>query len=73
MSSMIIRPGLLDRLQKYSGIESDAAMARTINVSPETLSRLKVGKSPSADTIASIAEAFGLSVGEVATLKEADR
>jgi len=71
MSSVIIRPGLFDRLQKSSGIESEAAMARTINVSQETLSGLKNGESPSLETIASIVNAFGLSLGEVACLKRA--
>lgn len=74
MPIVIVRPGLLDRLQRFSGIESDAAMARTINTSQQTLTRLKKGESPSMQTIANICEAFGLSIGEVTTLrKEVDR
>ena len=74
MASAVVRPGLLDRLQRFSGIESEAAMARTINTSQQTLARLKKGESPSMETIANICEAFGMSIGEVATIKkEVDR
>ena len=73
MASAIIRPGLLDRLQRFSGIESEAAMARAINVSQQTLTRLKAGDSPSMETVKNICEAFGLSIGEVACLKEVER
>ena len=70
MTSVIVQEGLLERLQGGAGTMSDKAMARAINVSIQTLQELKNGRAPSVENLASICEAFGLSFGDVATLKE---
>lgn len=67
MPTAVIRPGLLDRLQKYSGIQSDDAFARTICTSRSTLDRVRKGDPPSIGFIVGVASAFGLGLGEVAT------
>ena len=68
MAKAIIRPGLLDRLKKYSGIQDDEAFARTIGISRATLNRVRSGQDePSTKVIVGIASAFGLGLGEVAT------
>lgn len=65
--SIQLRPGLLDRLKKYSGLETDQALAGAIGVSPDTLMRVRAGKqSPSAQFLVGVSSAFGLSLGEVA-------
>lgn len=66
--SITIRPGLLDRLKANAGIASDDAFARLIGISRGTLSRLREGATPSIETIATIAQTFGLGLGEVAVL-----
>lgn len=70
-----LRPGLLDRLKKYSGLETDQALAGAIGVSPDTLMRVRAGKqAPSAAFLVGVASAFGLSLGEVAeVVGEADQ
>jgi DNA-binding phage protein len=67
-ASLRIRDGLLDRLKKNAGIADDVAFARLLGVSRDTLYRLREGAAPSVGTIASIAQAFSLGVGEVATI-----
>lgn len=66
MATAALREGLIDRLKANSGIVSDDAFARTIGVSRATLSRVQAGEEPSIRVIAGIAQAFGLSLGEVA-------
>jgi transcriptional regulator with XRE-family HTH domain len=61
----VIRPGLLDRLKTNSGIRSDDAFAKLIGVSRTTLQRYKAGEEPSLRAVISIADAFGLALGEV--------
>ena len=69
MANLAIRDGLLDRLQAVSGIQTDTAMAGAIGVSLDTYRRVRSGaQAPSAAFIAGVAIAFGLSVGEVATI-----
>lgn len=67
-ASLRIRPGLLDRLKKNAGIADDAAFARLLGVSRDTLYRLREGSAPSIATIASISQAFSLGLGEVAVV-----
>lgn len=66
MAMAALRDGLIDRLKSNSGITSDDAFARTIGVSRNTLARVQAGELPSIRVIAGIANAFGLSLGEVA-------
>lgn len=68
MTSVIIRPGLLDRLKRNSGIQDDDAFARLIGTSRSTLNRVRAGETPSIGFIAGIAQAFGMGLGEVAVL-----
>lgn len=63
--SVMIRPGLLERLKTNSGIRDDESFARTIGMSRATLNRLRNGEEPSLRAIVGIAQAFGLALGEV--------
>ena len=67
-ASLAIRPGLLDRLKKNSGIADDAAFARLLGISRDTLTRLRDGGTPSIATVATIAHTYGLGLGEVAVI-----
>lgn len=68
-ATLMIRPGLLDRIKRYSGIASDDALAGAIGVSRQTLVSVRDGKqNASAQFIAGVCRAFDMSVGEVATL-----
>ena len=69
----VIRPGLLDRLKANSGIRSDDAFAKLIGVSRTTLQRYKAGEEPSLRAVVSIADAFGLALGEVVMKPEPAR
>lgn len=67
---LIVRPGLLDRLKKTHGFASDAAMARLCGVSLNTYIAYRDGKkSPSAEFIANLGTALGMSVGEIAIIR----
>lgn len=68
----MIRPGLLDRLRANSGIKSDEAFAKLIGVSRATLQRYRNGDEPSLRAVISIAEAFGLALGEVVVIGTAE-
>lgn len=68
MPRVIVRPGLLDRLQQNSGIVDDDAFAATLRTSRSTLDRVRRGEAPSLGFIAGVAKAFGLSLGEVAEI-----
>lgn len=72
MATVVIRPGLLDRLKLNSHITDDETFARAIGVSRATLSRVKAGETPSIGFIAGVAKAFGLGLGEVAVIVETD-
>jgi transcriptional regulator with XRE-family HTH domain len=61
-----IRPGLLDRLKKNSGIQDDEAYARLIGVSRTTLDRIRKGDEPGTRVLVGIAMAYGMSLGEFA-------
>ena len=68
--SIIIRPGLLERLRRMSGVVSDAAFARLLGVGTEELAAVAAGAAPSMRFLAGISDAFGLSLGEIATIAE---
>jgi len=67
-----VRPGLLDRLKDTAGIRSDDAFARLIGISRATLVSIKEGKEPSLRSVVNIANAFGLAVGEVIVVVDAN-
>ena len=69
--SIIIRPGLLERLRRMSGVVSDAAFARLLGVGTEELAAVAAGAAPSMRFLAGISDAFGLSLGEIATIEPA--
>lgn len=66
----VFRPGLLDRLKTNNGIQTDAALARIMDISPATLQRYKGGAEPSLRAIANLADAFGLALGEIVVKPE---
>ncbi|MGP9487873.1 helix-turn-helix domain-containing protein [Glutamicibacter sp. AOP12-B1-11] len=71
MSEQIrIKEGLLDRLRKFSGLTSDDAMARLLNVSRATIDRIKSGDQPSAKFMAALCTTFGLGLGEAFEIYE---
>lgn len=71
-SRVAVRAGLLDRLKLQAGIKSDDAFARAIGISRTTLVRLRAGDEPSIRAVVGIAQAFGLGLGEVVEVVEAD-
>jgi putative transcriptional regulator len=66
MATAHLRPGIVDRVQKLSGIQSDDAFARTVGVSLSTLNRARATGDGSIRLIAGIAHAFGYGLGEIA-------
>lgn len=69
-ATRVLRPGLLDRLKKSNGIQSDEALSRIMGISRATLQRYKNGEEPSLRAIANLADAFGLALGEVVVRPE---
>lgn len=59
-----IRPGLLKRLRDLSGISSDEAQARMLDVSRSTINRIEKGDQPSAHFIVSVCTTYNLGLGE---------
>lgn len=59
-----IRKGLLKRLRTISGITSDEAQARLLNVSRSTINRVESGEQPSAAFMAALCTTYGLGLGE---------
>ena len=68
--TIIVRPGLLERLRRMSGVVSDTAFARLIGVSAEDLAAVAAGAPPSMRFMAGLSDAFGLSLGEIAIVAE---
>ncbi|RYE43686.1 MAG: transcriptional regulator [Hyphomicrobiales bacterium] len=72
MSAVHVRPGLLERLKKNSGITTDEAFARTIGVSRATLARVRdQGEAPSMGFAVGVAKAFGLGLSEIVVWEDA--
>lgn len=59
-----VRPGLLSRLRKTTGIPSDEAQARMLGISRSTLHRLESGAQPSGAIMVAICATYGLGLGE---------
>ncbi|MCD4549702.1 helix-turn-helix domain-containing protein [Schaalia sp. lx-260] len=69
MSNLVIKNGLLDRLKKFSGINSDQAMASLGGVALNTYKAYRGGeRSPSPEFIARMCDAFALTPGELLCL-----
>ncbi|BCF84571.1 MULTISPECIES: helix-turn-helix transcriptional regulator [Rhodococcus] len=61
-----MKPGLLDRLKRNAGINSDSAFAATIGSSRATLDEVRRGsRAPSMGFAIGVCKAFGLGLGEV--------
>lgn len=61
-----IKPGLLERLKRNAGINSDAAFAAAIGSSRATLDEVRRGsRAPSMGFAIGVCKAFGLGLGEV--------
>lgn len=65
-----IKPGLLERLRNLSGIPSDDAQARMLDVSRATIDRIKNGEQPSAKFMAALCSSYGLGLGEAFEIYE---
>ena len=65
-----IREGLIERLRKVSGLNSDDAMARLLNVSRASIARIKKGDQPSGEFMALFCTTFGLGLGEAFEIYE---
>ena len=68
MSSIALKPGILDHTQRMSGLATDRAFAGAIGVTEEELLAVRSGESPSAVFLAGMGDAFGLTLGEMATV-----
>ncbi|WP_192378634.1 transcriptional regulator [Rhodococcus rhodochrous] len=69
----MVRPGLLARLKRNSGIDSDDAFAAAIGTSRSTLVRVRDrGEEPSMAFAIGVAKAFGLGLGEIVTWEDKD-
>lgn len=60
-----LRHGLIDRIRKFSGLVSDAAIADAMGVSRQVFSNVATGKNaPSMEFCIGLQRAFGLTPGE---------
>ncbi|KUM31614.1 hypothetical protein AQ436_00290 [Arthrobacter sp. EpRS66] len=59
-----IREGLIERLRKVTGLNSDDAIARLLDVSRASIDRIKNGEQPSGKFMAALCTTFGLGLGE---------
>lgn len=64
-ATLRIRPGLLGRLRKMQGIDSEDVQARMIGVDRTTLRRIDAGGSPSSGFIASMVVTYNMGIGEM--------
>lgn len=72
-TKVMVRPGLLARLKRNSGIDTDDAFAAAIGTSRSTLVRIRDrGEEPSMGFAVGVAKAFGLGLGEIVTWQDAD-
>lgn len=61
-----LRPGILDRLQKLSGLATDFAMAGAIGIDVEIYQKVKSGKQlPSLRFVKGVCAAFNFQPGEI--------
>jgi len=66
-AEVIFRPGLLDRLQRLSGL-SNESFAAAIGTDTAVLEKVRNGQAPSLAMIAGVASAFSMALGEIAQL-----
>lgn len=65
-----IREGLTDRIRKVTGLNSDDALARLMDVSRASIARIKKGEQPSGEFMALFCTTFGLGLGEAFEIHE---
>ena len=68
MPTIALKSGILDRAQRMSGLATDRAFAGALGVTEEELAAVRAGGSPSTAFLAGLADAFGLTLGEMATV-----
>lgn len=68
-----VRPGLLKRLRDFSGITSDEAQARMLEVDRSTIYRIESGAQPSAAFMAAVCTTYGIGLGEAFEIIEDPR
>lgn len=66
MSTLRIKPGVLERLQEQSGIRADDAFARSLSITTTTLKNAKNGSKVGAGLVATICHVYGKTLLEVA-------
>lgn len=71
--SLVLKAGLLDRLQRMSGLMTDRALAGALGVAEVDLASARNGAPVDAQMLAGLSDAFGLSLGEVATITTVDQ
>jgi len=65
-----IRRGLLKRLRDITGINSDEAQARMLDVSRSSIYRIENGEQPSAAFMAAVCTTYGIGLGEAFEIVE---
>lgn len=66
MPTLKVRPGVLENIQQKSGIKANDAFARSLMVTPDTITRAKNGGNISAGFLAVICHVYGLTPNDVA-------
>ena len=61
-----VRPGLIDRIRRYSGLVSDTAIADAMNTPLKQFKNIESGESaPTTEFLIGMYRAFGFTPGEV--------
>lgn len=68
-AQLYLRDGIIDRLLKLHGFQSETGFARAIGVTQASLNRAASGGPVSAKVIAGISTTFGYGIGEVAEVR----
>ncbi len=69
MLTIALKPGLLDRVQRMSGLATDRALAGALGISEQELRDVRADvAAPSPAMLAGLSDAFDLGLGEVATI-----
>ena len=66
--AMVFKPGFLDRCRRMSGLQTDAAFARSIGVSKEVMSKAKRTNLVTPSMLVGLYEAYGFQPGEIAEM-----
>ena len=68
--AMVFKQGFLDRCRRMSGLQTDAAFARSIGVSKEVMSKAKRTNLVTPSMLVGLYEAYGFQPGEVVEMTE---